>query len=85
MSTGAIARFWLENRKRAREAKVMGEIPRIVERHRLGQRNDYNDMHAMVAELERLRNILIRVNALNDSPSHFCGEIDGLTMEFVPS
>ena len=63
----------------------MTEIARIIQRHELGQRNDYNDMHAMVAEMGRLRRILVRVNALNDSPSHFCKEVDDLTIEFVRS
>jgi hypothetical protein len=65
------------------EALTVDEIARIIQRHELGQRNDYNDMHAMIGELNRLRRILIRVNALNDSPSHFCKEVDDLTIEFA--
>ena len=65
--------------------RTVTEIARIIQRHELGQRNDYNDMHAMIGELNRLRRILIRVNALNVSPSHFCKEVDDLTIEFARS
>jgi hypothetical protein len=35
-----------------------------------------------IAEIERLKSILARVNALNDDPSYFRKEIDDLTIEF---
>jgi prefoldin subunit 5 len=34
-------------------------------------------------QLNRLRRILVRVNALNDNPAHFCKEIDDMTLEFA--
>ena len=35
-----------------------------------------------IAEIDRLKGILARVNALNDDPSYFRKEIDDLTIEF---
>lgn len=33
----------------------MTEVARIIQRHRLGQKNGYNDVHALIKELTRLR------------------------------
>jgi hypothetical protein len=38
-----------------------------------------------IAEDRRLRDILARVNALNDNPAHYCKEIDDLTLQFASS
>jgi hypothetical protein len=34
-------------------------------------------------QLNRLRKILIRINAINDDPGHYNEEIDALTLEFT--
>lgn len=36
-------------------------VRRIIERHRAGQLNDYNDVHALINEIERLRQEFINL------------------------